>query len=121
MQGPTAGWHLLYDGVVTPSSAKKLGDPLALKKFCRKLLLELDLTWSQEGEFQASGDASGMSGTCVFAEGTLMIHTRPQDRRLSLDIFSRKKYSRATAEELIADRLGVSQKWVRWFERQWPS
>ena len=128
MHGTRAGWHLLYDGIVTPSSAKKLGDPKALDKFLRKLVKALDAEMLQDPLFHevtrdpAKGAAEeGLAAGCLTTMGHLSLHTWPSQRKFCLDIFLCKKFNRIQSEEVISDTLGVSQKWIRWIERSWPA
>lgn len=121
MRNIQAGWHLVYDAVVTPSCAKLL-EEVPLKRFLLRLMVDLQLEVPSDLEVVVSEGTEGLvvaiGGVC--AGGNIRCHAWPSQRRFSLDLYSRSKFSRVEAEKMIADSLGTSQKWVRWLEREWP-
>lgn len=103
---------------MTPSCAKHLNDHARLDGLCRTLIKELDFVIVEGPRLQ--GGLEALSGMVLLRTGHIAIHTYTTQRRFSLDIFSKSKFSRTKAEEVTSDVLGVSQRWVRYVERQWP-
>jgi S-adenosylmethionine decarboxylase len=105
------GPHLMIDGY--QASTEKLADFELIRRVLDELPTEMEMTKVLHPIVQRfggePGTASGVSGVVIIAESHIAIHTFPQQRFISVDIFSCKAFDLARAVQRIVDVFEVGR------------
>ena len=126
----TAGWHLLYDALVSEEAVDQLKD----EDFIHDKLVEIASLLEMEilmGPFVKSvpldmskrdceKDEGGITGILVVTTSHVSIHTWPLRRYFSFDAFSCKTFDNALLEDFMKEHFGVVNAQSHWIRRVWP-
>ena len=116
------GQHLTIDGY--GCSREALGDLLGIYDFLFRAPGEINMTRIMPPhvmEYRPPPGRSleewGISGFVIIAESHISVHTYPDRRYLSLDLFSCKPFNVAEATQMVIDQFGIARVEVNLLDR----
>ena len=105
------GLHLILDCKVAPESSHLLVNTKHVDSVIRKLTNSLGMTLLQKPilyTFPSVGDQeSGITGTAIWAESHMTIHTWPELNYFSCDLYSCKEFNVQLAMKFLSEQFNV--------------
>lgn len=109
------GKHFLVEIIARDS--RNLGNKKFIEKFMLDIVKDLSMTMLRPVDVYKFPHPGGITGFCLLAESHISIHTWPEKKYFSLDVFSCRNFNEEKIERVIRESFAVTHYYDDVIER----
>ncbi len=110
------GKHFLVE--IVAQDSRNLGNKKYIEKFMTRIIKDLSMTTLRTADvYKFPYPGGGITGFCLIAESHVSIHTWPEKKYFSLDVFSCRNFNEEKIERIIRESFAVAHYYDAVIER----